>query len=307
MATLIKTIQFPGVDIVLQEWEKYKDIFVKDGIIPFRNAFISFEEQKRLFVGLGEKIGWHVSTPYDEDHRRIEKKTYDHCVLTWHVEHSYWQNPVSAASWYMHTFKEKNPKNGRTLFYPMDKYFDNLSEEEKEFSLSAYIKLIHDPDRGHNLYEFIDPSKNWSVGEEYVTKRPIAIDHFVSGKKVYRIANLGVLPDHFDSIHFLDNVNGEKPTKDQEKAYARQTLQAKQKVAKNFASETDDICLIHEWQEGDMLIPDLFKMAHSITGGFQSANREFHGIWANQFPWAVERKTYDNIITLVRNSNGDVH
>jgi len=294
MATLIKTIQFPGVDEVLQEWEKYRDIFIEDGIIPFRNAFLDFEEQKRLMAGLGEKIGWYLANPYTENHKTLNKLTEDHCILTWHVEHSYWENPICAASWNMHTFKEENPKNGRTLFYPMDKYFDNLSEEDKEFSLSAYIRVYHDPDRVHNLSEFINPHKHWIKGEEHISNRPISVDHFLSGKKTYRIANLGVQPDHLDSINFLDNVNGQTPTKEQEDTYRRQTLQAKKIVAKELASETDDICLIHEWQEGDLLIPDLFKMAHSITGGFKSINRKFYGIWATQFPWEGEFKLYDN-------------
>jgi alpha-ketoglutarate-dependent taurine dioxygenase len=285
MPTLIKPIEFPGVDNILNDWEKYRDIFINQGLIAFRNAFVSFEEQKRLMVGLGEKIGWKVANAYNEDHNTLEKQTNDHCILNWHVEHSYWENPICAASWNMHTFKEEDSKNGRTLFYPMDKYFENLSDEDKEFALSAYIKVYHEPKEGHGLNEFADPHKHWKIGDEWIANRPIAVDHFLTGKKTYRIANLGVQPNHLGKINCLDNINGEKPTKEQIAMYAKQTMQTKMKVAKSLASETDDICLIHEWQEGDLLIPDLFKMAHSITGGFDSRKRKFRGWWATKNNW----------------------
>ncbi len=301
MATLIQTIEFPGVDAVLKDWEKYKDIFIKDGIIPFRNAFIDFEEQKRLMEGLGEKIGWHVANPYNEDHNRMNKMTNDDCILTWHIEHSYWENPVCAAIWNMHTFKEDDPKNGRTLFYPMDKYFQSLSDEDKEFATSAYIKLYHDPDNVHNLAEFVNPHKEWKIGEEYISTRPIAVDHFLSGEKVYRIANFGILKEHIGTVNLLDNINGEKATKEQEKKYFNQTMSAKFNVAKHRASETDSICLIHEWKEGDLLIPDLFKMAHSITGGFKSSKRKFHGIWATVNKWEGTYSLYDQTLDFDKN------
>lgn len=285
MATLIKPIEFPGVDAVLEDWETYRDIFINDGIIPFRNAFLSSEEQRRLMEGLGKKIGWHMANPYSEDHQTLDKKTNDHCILNWHVEHAYWSNPICAASWNMHTFKEEDPKNGRTLFYPMDKYFDRLPDEEKEFATSAYAKFYHDPTKGSILFDFVSPNRYWQFGDEYIADRPIAVDHFLTGKKVYRIVNFGVNPDDMGTVNCLDNVNGQKPTKEQEELYKKQTIDAKHRVAKNLASETEDTCLIHEWQEGDLLIPDLFKMAHSITGGFDSAKRKFSAYWATVYEW----------------------
>lgn len=294
MATLIKTIEFPGIDIVLENWQEYKDIFIRDGIIAFRNAFLNFEDQKYLTAELGKKIGWHVSNPYNENHRNLLKRTNDHCILNWHVEHSYWDNPICAASWNMHTFKENDPKNGRTLFYPMDIYFDNLSKEDQELALSAYIRSYHVPEEGYSLHDYADPYRNWNNGDEYIANKPIAIDHFLTGKKIYRPLQLGVSASHFGTINCLDNINGREPTESEKQAYYKQAMDAHLNVAKNKASQTDDICLIHEWKEGDLLIPDLFKMAHSITGGFESTKRKFHGIWATQFPWQGEYKLYDN-------------
>lgn len=298
MATLVKTIKFPGVEKVLSEWEKYRDIFIEDGIIAFRDAFVSFEDQKILMDGLGEKLGWKVANPYNEDHNTLGKQTNDHCILNWHVEHSYWENPICAAAWNMHTFKEENPKNGRTLFYPMDKYFDNLSDEDKEFAVSAYIRVYHQEEGTFNLTEFVNPHKNWEVGEEWIANRPIAVDHFITGKKTYRIATFGLQDYDIGTMTCLDNINGQLPTEEQILRYKKQTMEAKYKVAKNLASETDDICLIHEWQEGDLLIPDLFKMAHSITGGFDSRKRKFRGWWATKNDWEGPFDLYDRTLPI---------
>jgi hypothetical protein len=40
--------------------------------------------------------------------------------------------------------------------------------------------------------------------------------------------------------------------------------------------------MVHRWQQGDLIIPDMFKLAHAVTGGFKSEDREFRGIWAYQ-------------------------
>jgi alpha-ketoglutarate-dependent taurine dioxygenase len=44
--------------------------------------------------------------------------------------------------------------------------------------------------------------------------------------------------------------------------------------------ENEDIRIVHNWQQGDLVIPDLFKLAHAVTGGFKPEDREFRGIWA---------------------------
>lgn len=295
MATLIEPIEFPGVDAILQDWEKYRDIFINVGVIAFRNAFINFDDQKHLMVELGKKIGWHVSNPYSENHQTLPKKTGNHCILNWHVEHSYWDNPICAAAWNMHTFKE-DPFNGRTLFYPMDVYFDNLEDKHKELALTAYIRSYHEPEIGYSLSDYADPHKEWNQGDVYIANKPIAIDHFLTGKKVYRPIQLGVSVEHLGTINCLDNVNGQEPTELQIQRYYKQALDAHEVVAKNKADETSDICLIHEWREGDLLIPDLFRMAHSITGGFESTRRQFYGIWATRYPWPGEYKLYDNTL-----------
>ena len=47
--------------------------------------------------------------------------------------------------------------------------------------------------------------------------------------------------------------------------------------------DADDSHMVHEWRQGDILIPDLFTMAHSVLGGFESSKRKFRGIWTS-FP-----------------------
>jgi hypothetical protein len=40
-----------------------------------------------------------------------------------------------------------------------------------------------------------------------------------------------------------------------------------------------EIRIIHEWKEGDIVIPDLHRMIHTVAGGFKPSEREFIGIW----------------------------
>lgn len=44
--------------------------------------------------------------------------------------------------------------------------------------------------------------------------------------------------------------------------------------------------MVHQWQKGDLLIPDLFKLAHAVTGGFVQNQRQLDGMFAKANPWS---------------------
>ena len=56
------------------------------------------------------------------------------------------------------------------------------------------------------------------------------------------------------------------------------------KQIKNFVfyqiTKNQSIRFYHEWKQGDLVIVDLFKMAHAVYGGFLPEEREFFGYWA---------------------------
>jgi hypothetical protein len=282
MAKLIETTPYPGIGGVKENIDFYKQMFIDNSIIAFRGADISFDEQDELIEVLGESFGWTMSGIYDEDHSRTrDKQENNEYMLTWHVEHAYWERPVLGAAWYMHTFTE-DPKNGRTTFYPMHKLFKELKPEWQDLALSAYIEAENYPELGQPVAEFFDSSKSWAEGETYIASRAIAVPHFITGEPTYRIANLGNKPEKYDHIHRLNNVNGSEPTEEQNQMYYEMNKYVVDKINTPI-DNTDDGHMVHEWRQGDILIPDLFTMAHSVLGGFDSRKRKFRGLWTG-FP-----------------------
>lgn len=278
MPKLIEPINYPGIKAVEKDIDFYKEKFCTESVIAFRNATISFEEQDDLFGLLGEHIGFHPGGRYTEDHSRIKDHlTKDDYLLTWHVEHAYWDNPICAASWYMHTFKE-NPENGRTAFYPMQKMFDELKPEWQELALGAYIEAEQDK-AAQRLFDLFWRDE-WNEGDVHITHRPIAVEHFVTKKPVMRVGNLGNRPNRYDHLHKINNINGREATIEEQKMYLEMHHYISNKINTPI-QETDDSHIVHEWRENDILIPDLFVMAHTALGGFDSAKRDFRGIWGN--------------------------
>jgi hypothetical protein len=41
----------------------------------------------------------------------------------------------------------------------------------------------------------------------------------------------------------------------------------------------ENIRMQHLWQKGDLLIPDLFKLTHAVSGGFNKNERKLEGIF----------------------------
>lgn len=281
MPKLVEPIKYPGIKEVEKNIDFYRDIFIKDSIICFRGSKISFEEQDDLLRVLGENFGWKPSGVYTENHERIPVKcSKEEYLLTWHVEHAYYDNPICGAIWNMHTFKE-DPKNGRTSFYPMNKMFYELKAGWRDLALNAYIKVIEDKKSGQNINEYYCKGE-WNDGDEYITTRPIAVEHFMTKEPVLRIGNLGNKPDRYKHTHMLDNVAGRAPTQREQEMYFNMHNYVADKI-NTLIDQTSDSHIVHEWREGDVLIPDLFNMAHSVLGGFDSEKRIFRGVWSTVF------------------------
>ena len=63
----------------------------------------------------------------------------------------------------------------------------------------------------------------------------------------------------------------------------------------------EDKTILHyqEWQEGDLLIVDLFRMYHSVMGGFSRGQRKFKGLGMR--PKTYNHDLYDSLETLWKN------
>ncbi len=263
----VEPIEFPGIENVLANSNDYKQKLIDDSVICFRNANLTQKEQFDFGIRLGELLGWsHADnvSEYVENHSRKSEVMAgpDDVLVEWHIEHTYYINPIVAGTWNMYNFKTNN-ENGKTYFVDTGAVFEMLTNDEQQFLLDS---IITEPDfikEGQLKAGFI--SANTNLAEQY----PIIANHWITNKPIIRFT---ILPE--PAIVRLVSYKGESPdadTIDQFESLIR-------KIEK-IIREDEGIRIVHKWQEGDLVIPDLFKLAHAVTGGFKPEDREFRGIW----------------------------
>lgn len=263
----VSPIEFPGVENVINNSEYYKDKLISDSVICFRNANLTEKEQFDFAKRLGKNIGWSLldnTSKYIENHVRKSHIVSgpDDVIVEWHVEHTYYTNPIVASTWNMYNFKT-NPENGKTYFVDTNVIFDMLSNEEQDFlsnSIIAEPKFIKDAQ-----FEAGFVSTHTNLADNY----PIIAKHWLTGKPVIRFTILPA-PMTVDLVSY----KGKFPSQNELKYF--QTLIRK---IEDIIWNNEDIRIVHRWQQGDLVIPDLFKLSHAVTGGFSPEDREFRGIW----------------------------
>lgn len=250
---IVKTIEFPGYEEIKNNFNFYKNIFLDNQILAFRNANINSEMQLKLIKLFGDNLGWVPNSSSEENidyaethHQHIDKKgnvSKDELVLEWHQEHvgDFNFNFVSGM-WSMGLF-ECEPDSGKTYFVDMSKIYNNLDIEDKNF---------------------LDKCTAYCEGEVY----KIVSNHWITNEKTIRtfyatIENV--------SLYLIDD---KKPTELESEKF---NLLHDQIVAQVWLNK--DIRMEHLWQTGDLLIPDLFKLAHSVSGGFNKNQRRLDGMF----------------------------
>lgn len=260
----IETIEFPGIDTIVNNAEFYKDKFVNDSILVFRNANLSFDQQSKLHSSLGKIFGWITPkevddklTKYIENHasnRKLGIATKDEIMLTWHIEHVYYDNPILAGTWNMVVFNIDN-ENGKTYFVDSEKVYQLMSQESKDF-----------------LDKCIISAKDFGLEDLFTNFSPVQ-NHWITGKPLIRVR----IAENKEGINNLVLFDGKEPTKDQNEKFKDIVWWFSNQVINN-----EEIRMVHKWQKGDLVIPDMFKLAHAVTGGFDPMDREFIGIWGYQ-------------------------
>jgi hypothetical protein len=54
---------------------------------------------------------------------------------------------------------------------------------------------------------------------------------------------------------------------------------------RNQVWENKDIRMVLKWEEGDLAVPDLYKLAHSVSGGFTKNQRTLSGQFGRALPF----------------------
>jgi len=263
----VEPIEFPGVYSILDNAEYYKDKLISDSVICFRNANLTEQEQFDFGKKLGKLLGWsHINneSKYIENHERKSEiqSGSDDIIVEWHIEHTYYVNPIVAATWNMYNFKTNN-ENGKTYFVDTNVVFEMLSDDEKQFLLDSKIT---EPD-------FIKEAqvKNGFASDslKFADNYPIIAEHWLTNKPIIRFT---ILPK--PHMAKLVSYKDQAPT-EESLAYFEAVIRKIEDIIWN----NEDIRIVHKWQKGDLVIPDMFKLAHAVTGGFKPEDREFRGIW----------------------------
>lgn len=272
----ITVLESPGFQNLVDNIEECASLFLQNGSIVYRNANFSTEQQLFFLKSLGDVLGWSPnsmnpnSPMYRENHQRYgsskeERKTKDDIILNWHMEHTDYKNPIVGATWNMHLFT-CDTSIGKTAFVDTTQIYDLMPDDWKNF-LSNCVEVIN-----KNVLTTQD-GKDIYVSKEHEIN--CIQPHWNLDIPTVRI---DLDTPNFMGLKFLDN-----STVTNEHIELFKTIKA---FVFDQIYSNDEILQIHQWNQGDFAIVDLFRLAHSVYGGFSPEEREFTGYWA-----------YKNIIT----------
>lgn len=243
------------------------DRFNSDGVVCIRGTKPTRTQQMQITTLLGDHLGWFPNSTseydtdhYSEDHSSTLSRSDKHnlgandLAVCWHIEHCGTSNPAIAATWNMEKFTCSN-EFGRTSFVDCSKIYDMLDNQDKHFlDVCKFSLRFNDDENKSFVADSIQP-------------------HRISNKKTIRITPSFI----YDSRKFIElvSVDGKNPTPYDSENFFRIIDWFSQTVCTN-----EDIRITHKWEQGDLVIPDLFLMAHAVFGGFKPSDRQFFGCWA---------------------------
>lgn len=258
---IINTVNFTTLDNIVDNLEQYTHDILNDGILVLRGAHLSRDDQRFLQRKIGDYLKifpnsqYELISEYTEDHKARQEfnVSTDEIMLPWHMEHLYFINPIVLGFWNMEVFTVDS-EIGQTFFYDSRKLYSRLPQDWQEFLSKCVINV---GDR-MNLLSKISPM-------------PAIAPHWSSGEPVVRIP-IG-RPYHAPDV--LQEFDGRAASDLEKDKYVHIVRQIK-----DIVDNDEDNRIIHKWQEGDLVISDIFVMIHAVTGGFKPHERIFTGMWS---------------------------
>lgn len=260
MTRQISVIQITSAEDAVQKIEEIAQLFEKYGVLVIKGHKFLLNEQFKITQLLGDKYGWNINSASDKelmlnahhvggqsiDIERDYSVKKDEYMLDYHIEQTFFVYPPLAGMWCM----EKiicPPGHGNTKFVDSNEVYNLLSKEEQNFLKDSIF--VWDKPAGGEVGPFYNK----------------AIDfHPTSGLPIIRIETDGgcyITPT-------LYSLAGKAPTKKQSNKFAEIFSKIKNKLYDNKEIEYE-----HQWEDGDFLIVDLFRMYHAVMGGFKYQER----------------------------------
>lgn len=295
ISTIVDSRPFLDSGDVEQIIDSYKSV----GVVAFRRINADETTVSDICAKMSPSAGWvhaahenvTMSWPYLQDHDgRIDslesegRNHRDTTLIEWHVEGVSMKYPQYGGAWNMFNFKAP-AGSGSTGFVDMCQLYEDLSDEERSFFDSATIihfcnwKNVPTPEMSQ---AFIDNvlEGNTTIyskdGDEYVASyaRRAVSPHPSTGRPVLRVCpcrNMYGLQDH------LLLIDDRLPTEDEREFFASTMNKVIFEISLNPERQ-----MWYDWEEGDLLIVDLFRMAHGVRGGYEPGQRNFQGYWLHE-------------------------
>jgi len=269
------------------------DIYKKDGIVVIRGLSFNedIKEYKRIYPNnqhqydvlplakeqfklvkeLGDILGWIPNKNTEswediivENHSRLEapSQSPNDLIISWHLEHVDYDmyDPLLASVWSMwHCKLEPGGQSGNTWFIDSEKIYKELDEEEGEFLSKCFLTWYDIDGSGPHLGNAV-------------------VNHWLTKNKIIRIE---ITPEVEVNLFRFDN---EVPTI----AHIEKFKLIFKKVM-DIVENNKNLRMVHQWEENDVVIPDLQRMAHTVTGGFNSKDR----IFTNFFVYAKDPRSLE--------------
>ncbi len=271
----IPTIPIDSFESLVRQLPEYIELFKKQAIVVFRGFKFSREQQVEIMRIFGDNVNWYPNSTipfeqfwsYEENHSRTMDELDKHGIpkdelfIPWHLEHMGHRNPAIGAAWNM----EKcscDVDRGNTLFVNISDVYDLFSEEETLFLKKCKVAAFY----------------TWDDLETREQTEPVLHDavemHKTSGRYAPRLNAIFKYDRESFYLHSFDN---REPSNEENLKFKKLCMEFTKNIQKN-----EDLQQVHMWKENDLVIVDLFLMAHAVLGGFKSSERSFYGLWGHR-------------------------
>jgi alpha-ketoglutarate-dependent taurine dioxygenase len=260
---LVQPRPYSSKEELYEDLQAVVDVYKKDGIVGIRGLHLDEKEHIQLVKDLGDILGWYPNNSSNFNHQYIENHSTnvkaseiasdpDEVILRWHLEHVDFDAyiPLVAGVWNMHKFN-CNPESGKTYFLDSRRAYETIFSIEEQQFLKKCIATWTEDEAGLEKYETTIVKPHWITGEDQIR-----------------------LELHHTEETTLLTVDGNEPT-DEDRSLFYVLINR----FSDYVTNNEDARIVHKWEEGDILVPDLFTMAHAVTGGFNPEDREFTGYW----------------------------
>lgn len=260
---LVRPLHFTSLEELKLNLDLVKNEFISSSIVCVRGLKITKEEQLELVKNLGDIFFWTPNSSssfnhqYTESHTgniSIPNSTGEQVILGWHMEHIDYDNytPLVAGVWNMEKFICSSD-TGMTYFMDSREIYKKIYTEEEKIFLEKCVTIW---------------TQNYSDNRIFTNTANLVANHWLTEEKQIR------LEMHYMPTLKLYTYNENPPTAAEEELFKA--------LVDRFIStvyENEDLRIVHKWEEGDVLIPDLHCLVHAVTGGFTPDQREFTGYW----------------------------